>query len=53
MFQGSFSGFKGIFDRSQREYQRSFKGVSSKFQGSFKGVQSDFLGFLKEASRVF
>ena len=42
-----------IFEISQREFQRSFKGVLSVFQGSFKGAPSKFLGCSKEVSRVF
>ena len=67
MFKGCFKGisrkiegcFKGVivvsiaFERSQREFQRSFKDVSSVFQGSFKDGSSKFLGCSKEASRVF
>ena len=43
----------GVFEISQREFQRSFKGVLSVFQGSFKGAPSKFLGCSKEVSRVF
>ena len=42
-----------LFEISQREFQRSFKGVSSVFKGSFKGVPSNFLRCSKEVSRVF
>ena len=42
-----------VFEISQREFQRSLKGVSCVLQGSFKGVPSKFLGCSKEVSGVF
>ena len=53
MLQGSFQWGSRVFEKVQRGFQGSLKGVSRVCDGSFKCFPRKFLGCFKELSRMF